>query len=186
MATVTGKTAAAMQAIEDMMLVDGYRVGDSLILERGDGTLIDLGEFVTREDFDDQGPSGRELGFASSTTYQSGVAGTAVDLTSLSITFTVLNRPVYVEVDLPYVQASAATGIGAAVIADGSNVVKRYTFASFVASASMPMRVFERISTPGTYTRKAQLVRSTGTATFANNYNPATATVTSSIKATER
>lgn len=43
MATVTGYTAARMQAIEDSAVVDGVVVGDNLILSRHDGSTIDAG-----------------------------------------------------------------------------------------------------------------------------------------------
>jgi hypothetical protein len=43
MATVNGYSAARMQQIEDETVVDGHVSGDSLILERRDGTVINAG-----------------------------------------------------------------------------------------------------------------------------------------------
>lgn len=149
--------------------------------QAGNPEGIDHDAFVTQDEFDEQGPSGRELAFASSTVSQTAIAGTAVDLTGLSVTFTVADRPVYVELDLPWVTASAATGTASAVIADGVGAVVRYGSRSFAASQVHSMRVVERISTPGEYTRKAQLQRAAGTATFNNNLNLATIVSTLSV-----
>lgn len=43
MGTVTGLTAARMEAIEAASIVDGAVVGDNLILEKFDGSLVDAG-----------------------------------------------------------------------------------------------------------------------------------------------
>lgn len=185
-ATVTGMTAAAMLAIAEASIVDADRVGDGLVFTRGDGTLINLGEFVTKERFDEQGGSGREIAVAESTTYQTGMTGAPTDITGLSITFTVIDRPVYVEAELPWVQCSAAAGAVVIVLADAANVDKRWSPKLNVASELFALRVAERISTPGTYTRKVRIWRTSGTVTFSNNANPGSSIVTSYIRAIER
>lgn len=46
MATITGLTAERMLEIEAASIIDGEVVGDHLILEKHDGTLIDAGSVV--------------------------------------------------------------------------------------------------------------------------------------------
>lgn len=53
MTTITGLTAARMQAIEDASVVDGEIIGDHLILTKFDGNTIDTGVVVGPE-----GPTG--------------------------------------------------------------------------------------------------------------------------------
>jgi hypothetical protein len=55
------------------------------------------------------------------------------------------------------------------ILADEADTVKRYGTRAYSASQAHSMRVVERFSTPGTYTRKAQLQRAGGSATFSNN-----------------
>ena len=121
---------------------------------------------------------------AETTVAQSGITGTAVDLTGLSITFTVTTRPVLVEVHLPWLTTSAATTNAWVSITDEANAVKSTASASLaVASAIASITVQERITAPGTYTRKVRLQKS-GTGNVGNGFNAAT--VVSRIRATEQ
>lgn len=144
----------------------------------------DLDSYVTQDDFVEQGPSGRELAYAESAAVQSGIA-TATDVTGLSSgSFVVGSRPVLVEVILPYVPVASAAANVILQITDAAGVVKRQSAVAPVASgAVVQMRCVERISTPGTYQRKAQLVRFGGTGTIGNNLG---ATTVSTIIVTER
>ena len=131
--------------------------------------------------------SGRELDVAESTTAQSGIT-TATDLTGLSIDFTVGSRPVVVRLHLPYVLASAAGTLPGAQITDAAGTATRLGGCTISTANTGPQQITveERITTPGSYTRKAQMVRIGGTGTCANNYPGGAATVVSTLSATER
>lgn len=184
MVSLNVMAAEKIEEFFDGALINAEFVDGELIFTKGDLTELNVGGLVTQSQFDARGPSGRELDYASSTVSQSGIAGTATDLTGLSITFDVVNRPVYVELELPWVTASAAAGAASAIIADAAGVIKRYGIRGFSASEAQTIRCIERITTPGTYTRKAQLQRASGTATFANNFD--IAQVVSTLCAVER
>lgn len=132
----------------------------------------------------DASSTGRELAYAESNVAQTGITTTATDLTNLSITFTVTSRPVHVEVDTPIVFSSTSGTIFVLTITDENNVIKRSAVSMIAAAnASITARVRERITTPGTYTRKARIVRSAGAGTVNNNFD---ANTYSTIIATER
>jgi hypothetical protein len=142
---------------------------------------------VTQATFDAQGASGRLLTDASSDVYQSAINTVATDLTGLTITFTVGSRPVECRLFLPWVTGTEVCG-AAAQITDAAGTQKALSGTNFAAAgAPGNILVIEKITTPGTYTRKAQLVRYLGasTARVANNFTPAAATVTSRIGAYE-
>lgn len=92
---------------------------------------------------------------------------TIVDVTGLSITFTVGARPVHV---ISHLGGVSHTVAGAAVtgrITDASNVTLNESFGFFyapIASASGQIWMHTRISAPGTYTRKARFSGSAATA----------------------
>ena len=142
------------------------------------GVLTDLGsvpdpnideDFVSETEFAEQGPSGRLLDEAESTVAQTGITA-LVDLTGLTITFNVGTRPVLVTLELPWVTITAA-GISAfAVIADAANVTKRICGSSpQLATAPQGVSLSERITVPGTYTRKARLQRYGASGSVGNN-----------------
>lgn len=87
MASVTGYTAARMQAIEDQAIVDGSVVGDNLILERHNGTTINAGS--VRGPGGPPGPSGSVGGTLGSTDNRvvrsDGVSGTVIQGSSVEI-----------------------------------------------------------------------------------------------------
>lgn len=139
---------------------------------------------VTQATFDAQGPSGRELAVAESTVAQQNITA-VTDLTGLSISFTVASRPVYVEVLLPWVNISSAAATGSASIADASNNPIRYTaFGESIQGYTFGVQIWERISTPGSYTRKVRIQRTGSTGVIANNFD--LATIVSTIRAIER
>lgn len=110
------------------------------------------------------GPRG-ELARASSTTTQSGISA-ATDLTGLSITFTVNARTVKVKGYIPAYQPSdTATGCNI-LIADGSNTVTASGTGPSTGATYAQCVAEERITTPGTYTRKLRAGR-LGTGTIA-------------------
>jgi hypothetical protein len=132
------------------------------------------------------GASGRELASAESTVRQT-LISTATALTGLSITFTVGSRPVWVEVDLPWMAVTLAGTVFAVEICDttsgsgGWKQLAAYTCAR--DGQQMVGHAVERISAAGTYTRQVRLERTGGTGTIANNFD--VAYVVSSIRAIE-
>lgn len=107
-------------------------------------------------------PGGRELASAATTVDQSGIT-TPVDLTNLTITFTVAYRPVIVYLHLSDIRSTAAGGAANAYIIDSSNSAST-AFGGTAAATASPFKcggvaLSERIaaqSTPTTFTRKAQ------------------------------
>ena len=141
------------------------------------------GTYVTQTEFDEQGPSGRELAVAESTVQQTGITS-ITDLTGMSITFTVGTRPVWVEVECPVVGLTTVGAAAILTISDGANVSKRSAaIYCAVANETKPVTVKERISTPGEYTRKVRLARS-GAGTASNGAG--NALYTAHIRAIER
>lgn len=97
---------------------------------------------------------------------QTGIT-TAVDITGLSVTFTVGSTPWVVEGFVPYIVAATAVVTMALNIADAANTTIRSAAQTIGASGQAAhMRVEERISTPGTYTRKLRIARTGGTGTI--------------------
>jgi hypothetical protein len=105
---------------------------------------------------------GRELAYAESTAEQAGIAA-ATDVTGCSITFQVRARPVYVYGDIDFITSSAAVA-GNAIIADAANTVKANRFFQVTSAQNfgLPGRAVERITTPGTYTRKLRITKYSG------------------------
>lgn len=148
-------------------------------------TPQESGAFVTKTEFDDQGPSGREIAYAESTVAQTGIT-TATDITGLVVTsFTVSTRPVVVEAFLPGIYGTTI-GTGLQVfIADAANAVTAQAgFTCAVEYDVRPIIARERITTPGTYTRKVRAARNAGTGTVGNGFD--LAAVTASISVTEK
>lgn len=126
----------------------------------------------------------KELAYASGTAAQSGIT-TVTDITGLTITFTVGQFAVEVELFVPYVLSATAAVNGDVQIADNANAVTAYGLISMYASGAYtaPGRAVERITTPGTYTRKGRIERLSGTGTI--SVSAGVSTTTSYIKATE-
>lgn len=123
---------------------------------------------------------------AESTVTQSSIT-TVVDLTGLSVTFTVTDRPVYVWGWLARVAVDNFTGMAAtARITDEANVTKAFGLLDFARANGIGSILvgFEKITTPGTYTRKLRLERTAGAGTITNNLNAAT--IVSRLVATEQ
>jgi hypothetical protein len=99
--------------------------------------------------------SGTELAFAANTNGTSPTFTSLADVSGVTITFTVGSRPVYVHAYAPVVANGTLNGFNLVTIADGSNVEKgRTVFQGNAANAGEAVNIWERISTPGTYTRK--------------------------------
>lgn len=100
---------------------------------------------------------GLDLAYAELASDQSTIT-TEVDLTGGSITFTVANRPVYVELFLVSLQQQTNAGLVTVRITDAANTQKgAASFTVTTAGQFFGLRVLERIATPGTYTRKGRL-----------------------------
>lgn len=164
---LTGAVAAARFAggtTSGAPVAGTFAVGDFVIAQDGGvwictgagspGTWIDMS-------------SGRELAYAESNATNAGISTIYVDITSLTISFDVVSRPVEVVGFLPYVIPSAATTVVAA-IRDGADVDKA-TSADQRASAIFfaPLVIKERITIPGSYTRKVSVKRFGGSGTIA-------------------
>jgi hypothetical protein len=108
-----------------------------------------------------------ELAYAESTISQTLISTTATDLTGLLIEFDVGARPVWVEGFLPMPTATANT-IYNLYITDFANTILAATSPSVPNSNFFPMRVFERITTPGHYQRKLRVSRGAGSGTVSN------------------
>jgi hypothetical protein len=103
---------------------------------------------------------------AETTVAQTGITA-ATDITNLSVTFTVGATPWVVEGFIPYIVAAANLVTAALNIADAANTTMRSSAQSIPASGQAAhMRAEERISTPGTYTRKLRIARTGGTGTI--------------------
>lgn len=152
--------------------------------QAGNPEGIDHGLFVRQDEFDEQGPSGRELAFASTTAQQSVASATHINITGLEITFTVGDRPVEVEGYTPWVSCTAAA-TGGLAIRDGANADKQYAAIPIASSTTIGSgSVRERITTPGEYTRRLAIARSAGSGTLTNLANLATLVAT--LRAVER
>jgi hypothetical protein len=114
--------------------------------------------------------SGRELAYAESTVQQTGIGAASVDVTGLSITFTVGTRPVVVEAFLPWCIASADGDSFVVEIQDGAGTaLTQGAFSSPGAGKADQLRATQRITTPGAYTRKAAVHRTGGAGTLTVN-----------------
>lgn len=169
-------------------LLSGTDESGNLVPLRVDSTGILQTDGATEEYVDDailtNGSSGRELGYASSTAVQTGIAGTATDITSLSITFDVGARPVYVMAHLPYTFPVTSGGAFNTFITDAANTTKGIGGMSYdAASAVRQINVVERINTPGTYTRKVRVIRASGTGTLTVGFNANTPATIRAIEA---
>lgn len=143
--------------------------------------------YVSQDQFDEQGASGRELAYAESDIYQTGISTTLVLITGLEVSFTVAARPVYVEAYLPWSVASAAGASIYASIVDGAGTVAQAALATVsTAGGAKQMFLRERISTPGEYVRRVGLLRFGGSGTLTNNFSGGTPGVKSSLTAIER
>lgn len=101
------------------------------------------------------------------TTAQTGIS-TVTDINQLIATFTVATYPVDVILEPPFMWCSTGNVNGEISLTDNSNVVKRQMpMATSGAGVYSPgQSIIERITTPGTYTRKARTFRDTGTGTI--------------------
>lgn len=129
---------------------------------------------VTYQQLLANGSSGRQLAHASGILLQSGLAGTETDVDSCSITFTVGSRPVMVTAYIAWMFGAGTTVTVQSKITDGSNVTKSSTVSVISNAVALPVTLYERISTPGTYTRKLRVVRTAGSANFSVGLNDAT------------
>lgn len=128
------------------------------------------------------GPTGRELACAESAALQTGIT-TVVDLTDLTLSFSVESRPVYVEVLTAYTFVLTSSSTAGIQITDAANVVKRASGQLFAANAGAPLRVVERIAAnTGAVVRKARILRTAGSGTISNGVD---ATYVSFIRAIE-
>lgn len=127
----------------------------------------------------------RRLARATSTTTQTGIT-TVVDLTGVSITFTVTQRDIagglyacYVEAEPGWLYGATAALIGLTAITDESgNSKDSKTIASAVTgSYSAPPFHREVITAAGTYTRKLRIAKQGGgTGTWSHNVDLAEST----------
>lgn len=117
---------------------------------------------------------------ASATAQQAGIT-TEVDVTGLSVGFEVGDTPWIVEANIPYALAVTNSIAATLRITDAANTVKSAISMTLVAAAAGSLRCEERITTPGTYTRKARVLRSNGSGTLTVLFD--TALLTGYIKA---
>lgn len=123
--------------------------------------------------------SGRELAYAETSVQQTSITA-IVDITGLSITFTVGSRPVEVELILPWILGAADTW-AAGTIADNADTGLRVAGTSVRTSTPGNLYVSERITTPGVYTRKGRLQSIAGVSN-----NSGLSTTVSVLRAIER
>jgi hypothetical protein len=128
----------------------------------------------------------RELARAVTATAQTGIS-TVTDLNNLSITFTVDKYAVEVELWLPWTYSSTGLVNGVGTIYDTPGAVNKAQslFNHPAGGAYAPVRTIERITTPGTYTRKGRIERASGTGTINVSLAGAESTTGGYIKATE-
>lgn len=138
--------------------------------------------------FESQSPSEvrepKRLALASSTVQQTGLSTPATDLTGLSVSFTVTDYPVEVELYCPWIVMTGSGGGGWIIISDLSNNATAHALWSVYVTTLYTMCIAkELITVPGSYSRKGRIERVSGTGTidFGANLN----TVVSTIKATE-
>lgn len=180
MATVTGLTAERMDDVIPISGTAAQLAADNPVAEPGqlvyatDSKRFGFGDGVTPWlSLLDQYAT--ELDYAESTVVQNGIGATAVDLTGLTVDFTVTaGRPVWVEVELPMVYTGANTAgttlVAIASLCDAANVEKRNAYVTLPPNYfAAPMSIKERFSTPGTYHRKVRM-KKTGTGTFNHNF----------------
>lgn len=149
-----------------------FQIGDFVVDQTGIIWICTLGGAPGT--WVDASSSGRVLDEAESTVQQTGIT-TAVDITGLSITFDVADRPVLVTLWLPYVTAVSQAANALPIIADETDTIKATSSTYLAASTISHCQAVERITTPGTYTRKGRLARS-GTGTLTNSAGIATTT----------
>lgn len=127
--------------------------------------------------------SGAVLARASATAQQTGITS-ATDITGLSITFTVTNKPVTVRAEVPYAFNDTALGQVQLQITDAANTITAVDLQK-CATASDPIHLVaeEEITAPGTYTRKVRIARATASGTITALLNGSI--TTARIKATE-
>lgn len=127
--------------------------------------------------------SGREMGYASTTAQQTNATTSQTNFTGLEITFTVVSRPVLVEGYLSWVTGSAASTCGLA-LRDGSDTNLYFAAIPLAATTTIGSGIVrERLTTPGTYTRRMSFARSAGTGTVTALLG--TATAFASLRAVE-
>lgn len=101
---------------------------------------------------------GIELGHAANTSGTPPTFTTEADLSGVTVTFTVGSRPVYVHGFAPLVTNDTVSKPVLFKITDEANTEKSRNLAfSEVAAHGFSMNVWERIATPGTYTRKVRV-----------------------------
>ncbi len=112
---------------------------------------------------------------------QSGITNVHVDRTGLTVTFTVGDIPWLVVGNEPTVYGTAPGGIPGSVIVDGANAGKAHAMGGLTSTVwgtsyfgSVP-QVIERISIPGTYTRKLRVINYSNIGTLTFGYSDSTA-----------
>lgn len=144
-------------------------------------------DFATQQDLINAGSSGRLLEEASSPSYQSGIGATATDLNGLIITFDVTTRPVLVRAYLPWTTSTSnATAIFAQITDNAGTQMSAGGGSPSAVGGPATVVIEERITTPGTYTRKVQMLRFGGSGTVANGISTASAAATSRLSAYEQ
>lgn len=111
--------------------------------------------------------TGVALAVATSNAGNTGISTTYVDITDLTITFTVSDQPVLVRAHLPYVQPSASMTVIAAIRDEANTELRTSAAGANGATFTSPIEVLELITTPGTYTRKVSVKRFGGSGTIA-------------------
>lgn len=116
---------------------------------------------------------GKQLAYASydvdSVNLSFPAASGIIDISALSISFVVVDRPVMVEMFIPAITQSNAGGITNLHITDGSNVIKGSSYGIAHAAGvggTIQVQVRELITTPGSYTRKGRASATANTSTI--------------------
>lgn len=137
--------------------------------------------FVSRALSEQRQP--RELAVVRSTAQLTGVT-TVTDFTGFAIAFTVTDFPVLVEGFCPYAFSTVDQDSVTLRIADELNTIIEDGLTHIAkASGVVQLRVTERITVAGAYSRKLRVLRSTGTGTA--SFGSGLATTTSFLRATE-
>lgn len=99
----------------------------------------------------------RELARATNTTTTQSAITTITDLSGLQIGFSVTDFPVEVEMWLPYVYSGGGTCDIIAYLTDLANTITTEGSAYLTSGLIAGIRVVERITAPGAYSRKGRI-----------------------------
>lgn len=129
-----------------------------------------------------------ELAYAESFEVQAGLTSAKTDITGLSISFTVGNRPVLVETLLPWVAGSVSGDTAIIEIRDANTSSSIVTGAASIPGAGkdVQLRATVHVTTPGTYSYKTSLYRNNaGTGTLTNNFSTSAPVTVSYLRAVQ-